>query len=628
MLPLRFLSSVACVSTFAFATLAHAQNVEKASRISGPIDESFLTTLRGNVTPRARLEFDKGEAAPATELNSMRVVLARSPGQEAALELFMAQQLDRSSPNYHHWLTPEQFGKSFGPADSDIAAIVAWLQSHGLKVDSISTGRTSIAFSGTASQVEEAFHTAIHSFDDHAEQFFSNTSDPRIPAALSAVVSGVAGLNTIRPKAHNVPGSIGKFDPASRQLVPAQLQSPSASPDLTTGSNGSYFLYVVPSDAATIYNTPNTLNANYAHFEWPNLRRHRRHYRLRRQRSYPSRHCGRLSRQISGQLNASHHHQYLPSEAISVGAILDEGYIDVEIAGGLAPSANLIFYTSKTLGRMQLNSSYENKVDIFSLSFGECELDLGNTGNQLLNGYWQQAAAQGIAVTVSTGDSGSAGCDNGNLETSAVHGLQVSGFASTPYNIAVGGTDFPGLVTSFTTYVNTTDGTPFFGSAKNYIPESAWNDSTSIDQTLEVNVPALDAGNATNIFAAGGGLSACSTNTTSGTIGTCTSGYPKPSWQRGAGVPNDSGRDIPDISLFSGAGMDGAAWLVCTDDPMTGGDPGQTTNCVPNSSNQFGFKGYGGTSTSAPAIAGILALVQQKARSRLGLAVKTLLRLV
>jgi subtilase family serine protease len=600
-----------------------------APRISGPIDESSLTVLRGNLPANARPEFDQGEAPPAAQLASMRLVLSPSPEQQAAMDALMAQQLQKSSPNYHHWLTPGQFGKLYGPADSDVAAIVAWLESHGLKVEDIPPGRNNIAFSGTVAQVEEAFHVAIHSFEVNGERFLSNTVDPRIPSALAPVISGVAQLNTIRPRPYNVPGRAGRFDPASHRLVPVEGSSTVMRPELTTGSAGSYNLYLVAADAATIYDTPNSFNANFA--------------------SSGTSYTGSGvtigvvgDALIQASTVVDYRSKFLNdakaptinnvTPLATAGADTDEAYLDVEIAGGLAPGASVTFYTSNSLQTAIQQAITDNKVDILSVSFGECELSLGSAGNQLLNGWWQQASMAGMAVVVSSGDSGSAGCDASTSETAAIHGLQVSGFASTPYNIAVGGTDYSSLIAGFTTYVNTTNSsaasTPYL-SAKGYIPEAVWNDSSISDTMLANNVPAQNPlqGNATNIIAGGGGFSSCSTNSTSGnTLGTCTSGYAKPSWQLGPGVPGDGARDIPDVSLFAGNGIDGAAWLVCTDDAATGGAAGQADNCVANSNNPptFAFAAFGGTSTAAPAFAGILALVQQKAGGRLGLAAQEL----
>lgn len=598
-------------------------------RISGPIDESSLTTLFGNVPANARPEFDRGEAPPATQLASMRLVLSHSPAQKSAIDAMLAQQLQKSSPNYHHWLTPDQYGKLYGPADSDIAAVVAWLESHGLKVEDIPPGRNNIAFSGTVAQTEEAFHVAIHSFEVKGEHFLSNTSEPSIPSALAPVVSGVAQLNTIRPKPYNVPGRAGEFDPASHRLVPVGESSLVTRPELTTGTAGSYNLFLVPSDAATIYDTPNSFNANFApggtSYTGSGVTIGVVGDALIQASTVVDYRSKFLNDSTAPTINNI-------TPAATAGMDTDEAYLDVEIAGGLAPGASVTFYTSNSLQTAVQQAITDNKVDILSVSFGECELSLGTAGNQLLNGWWQQASMAGMAVVVSSGDSGSAACDASASETAAIHGLEVSGFASTPYNIAVGGTDYSGLIAGFTTYANTTNSsaaaTPYL-SAKGYIPESVWNDSSISDAMLANNVPAQNPlqGNATNIIAAGGGFSSCSTNSTSGnTLGTCTSGYAKPSWQLGPGIPGDGARDIPDVSLFAGNGIDGAAWLVCTDDAAAGGAAGQTDNCVANSNNPptFAFAAFGGTSTAAPAFAGILALVQQKAGGRLGLAAQQL----
>jgi subtilisin family serine protease len=196
----------------------------------------------------------------------------------------------------------------------------------------------------------------------------------------------------------------------------------------------------------------------------------------------------------------------------------------------------------------------------------------------------------------------------------------VSGFASTPYNIAVGGTDFYGLYGNFAQYVGTSQGSSqtFYRTAFEYIPESTWNDSTGTNGPLADNSPEILNNGRTDIVSGGGGASNCSTNKDTATqqgqfvLGTCTSGYAKPSWQGGAGVPNDGARDIPDVSLMAGNGLYGAAWLVCTDDTTENASMQIVTeNCTNQPDGNFYYSGFGGTSTSAPSFAGILALVQQ-----------------
>jgi hypothetical protein len=638
---LRFLSYLAVLGALVQPSISTGQSTQIAPRITTPVNESSLVTLTGNVSSRARAEFDLGAASPSTQLSHVRLMLSRSSAQEAALNKYLADLQDKSSPNYHKWLTPAQFGKLYGPADSDIAAIVSWLQSQGLRVDGVSSGRTNIAFSGSIAQIERALHTSIHSYQAHGEQFFSNNSNPKIPAALAGVVSGVARLNTIRPRPQHVANRLGKYDPATHRLKAAQpFQSRRPRAQMTTGSgtiSDPYMLFMVPGDAATIYDSPNSLNAAFT--------------------------TGTSitgsgvtigvggDAVIQGSTVASYRNRFLGDsnqpiitnvDNTTATGDTDEAYIDTELAGGLAPGATIHFYTASTLDIAIEQMLADNSVDIFTLSFGECELSLTTAENALISSWWQQAATQGIAVTVATGDNGSAGCDDNSTETSATNGLAVSGYASTPYNIAVGGTDLIGLLdqSTFTTYVSdpsANSGTNFYRTALQYIPESTWNDSTATDGVLDANIPFTDpTSGANNINAASGGVSTCSTNTsTDAVIGTCTSGYIKPAWQTGTGVPdsvsdpvNGGFRDIPDISLMSGGGGDNASWLVCTDDvgPNSATPPvNVTADCTDQSDKQFYFFGFGGTSTASPAFAGILAMVQQGYnKGRLGQAAKQL----
>ena len=640
-------SLLVAVSPLLLSSALMGQIPESTPRIHGPVDERSLVVLSGNVPGPARAEFDRGEAPASTELAHVRLILARSSEQQAALDKYDAELLDRSSPNYHKWLTPEQFGKLYGLADSDIAAIIAWLQSHGLQVDALEPGRTNISFSGTVSQIEELLHISIHSFERNGEQFFSNTTNPRIPAALAPVISGVARLNTLKPKPHHVMGRMGVFDPDTGRMTPVPGAAPGPRPNLTTGSGTSSTLFLVPGDAATIYDTPNSFNANPpsgttykgtgvtigvggdATVNASTVVDYRTRF-LGDTTSPTISYCGDFVNPPSTPACSS------SSTGLGIGTSdQGEAYLDIEISGGLAPGATIHYYASSDLYGAIEAAINQNAVDIFSLSFGACELDMTNSDNALLNSWWQQAATQGMAVTVSTGDNGSAACDNNNTETVATGGLKVSGFASTPYNVAVGGTDFGPLLNSFSTYVSpstSNSSATFYRTALKYIPEWTWNDSTTVNTTISANVPYIDPTSMQgNIVAGSGGKSTCSTNTTTydnmgnETRGTCTSGYAKPSWQRGSGVPSDNARFLPDISLMAGAGGDAAAWLICTDDTgQNGSGATVTANCTTQSDNHFYFGGVGGTSTSAPAFAGILALVQQKTGSRLGQAAKEL----
>src|SRR6059058_3763416 len=141
------------------AALASAQESNVPPLIVQAVDDSQLTTLKGNTHPLARAQFDRGAAPPDLPMRRMLLVLKRSPEQESALKKLLDDQQNKASPNYHKWLTPNQFGRQFGPSDSDIQTLTAWLQKHGFQIGAPSKGRTVLEFSGSASQVQEAFHT-------------------------------------------------------------------------------------------------------------------------------------------------------------------------------------------------------------------------------------------------------------------------------------------------------------------------------------------------------------------------------------------------------------------------------------------------------------------------------------
>ena len=146
------------------AQFSVAQQDLQRPLIVEPLDERRVTALRGNTHPLARPEFDRGAAPANLPMQRILLVLKRSAEQEAALRKLLDDQQDKNSPQYHTWLTPEEFGRQFGASDQDIQIVTGWLQSHGFQVAHVAKGRAVVEFSGTAAQVQEAFHTPIHKF--------------------------------------------------------------------------------------------------------------------------------------------------------------------------------------------------------------------------------------------------------------------------------------------------------------------------------------------------------------------------------------------------------------------------------------------------------------------------------
>jgi subtilase family serine protease len=283
-----------------------------------------------------------------------------------------------------------------------------------------------------------------------------------------------------------------------------------------------------------------------------------------------------------------------------------EADLDVEWSGAVAPNATIKFVVSEeeqTDAVDAINSSAQFVIDnniapVMSVSFGLCE---AQESNALINAMWLQAAAEGITVSVSAGDNGSAGCDDPNSENSATLGIAISGTASTPYNVAVGGTDFDDATTQATFWQATNSGSTQL-SALGYIPEVPWNDSCGTAGLNGCNT--ATAANNLDIVAGSGGPSSI---------------YTKPAFQAGVpGIVADGKRDIPDVSLFAADGLNKSFYIICQSDQDIPGDTGCNLTKFVTTSPFHDFQAVGGTSASTPAFAGIMALVNQKTGQRQG----------
>lgn len=223
------------------------QGATFAARVTQAIDEAETVRLKGNVHPLARPEFDQGPVDDATPMSRMLLVLQRSPEQQAALQELMQGQLSKNSPNFHEWLTPQQFGQQFGLADADMEVVESWLAAHGFHDIKPANGRTAIEFSGSVRQVREAFQTEIHHFLVHGELHQANVGDPQIPAALAPAVVGIASLNNFTSK--SMRHEVGAFTKTTDGTIVPQF----------TGANGEFYA-LGPADFTKIYNVPSSLN--------------------------------------------------------------------------------------------------------------------------------------------------------------------------------------------------------------------------------------------------------------------------------------------------------------------------------------------------------------------------------
>ena len=604
------LVAFACGSDLAFAQRIGSGQRSRAL-ITAQIDESNRVPLLGNMRPEANAGNDRGKVADDFPMDHMLLQLKRPPEQEQALQEFIDEQQTAGSPNFHRWISAQEFGERFGLAKQDLDALTRWLQSYGFRVNVIYPSGMVIDFSGTARQVREAFQTEIHHLEVNGVNHIANMSDPRIPAALAATVSGVVSLHDFRPHAMY------------------KMRQPKTQYTFPDGFGGNNYA-VVPADLATIYNLNPLFSAGYTGqgqtivvIEDTNV------FSASDWNTFRS--TLGLSTYTSGSFTTVHP---APSSGTnncaSPGIIAPndaEAILDAEWASASAPSAAIVMATCADTGAtfggliavQNLINASSQPPAIMSISYGQCETVNGAAANAAYSSAYQQAVAEGVSVFVAAGDSGAAGCDNGASE--ATHGIGVNAFASTPYNVAVGGTDFSDTYSGTNaTYWNSSN-TSNFGSALSYIPEIPWNDScagalltnyegfsVTYGSSSLCNDPSIGSLLASTV-AGGGGPSACATGSPSPSnsdivSGTC-QGWPKPSWQSVLGNPNDNVRDTPDVSLFAADGLWGHFYVFCWSDTANGG-----AACTGAPS---GWSGAGGTSFASPIMAGIQALVNQKA---------------
>jgi subtilase family serine protease len=205
------------------ADRAFAQTSAARPLITESIDESRLVTLWGNTRPEANAANDRGAVPGNFPMEHMLLQLRRSPEQELALAAFIDQLHDRTSPSFHRWLSPSEFGGRFGLAPRDVQTITRWLQGYGFRINSVYPSRMLIDFSGTAGQVRAHFHTEIRRLLVNGVSHVANMSNPRIPAALAPAVAGIVTLNDFRPKPQFVPKSQYTEGGGFFELVPADL---------------------------------------------------------------------------------------------------------------------------------------------------------------------------------------------------------------------------------------------------------------------------------------------------------------------------------------------------------------------------------------------------------------------
>jgi subtilase family serine protease len=603
--------SLALLALVFFCIVHPGDALASTPLVTRAIDEQALVTLGGNTRHEATIANDRGAVEGTLLLEHLQLQLQRSPAQEQEVEAYITALHDHSSPNFHHWLSAEEFGARFGASSADLEALEGWLTQHGLKVNTVFPSRMVVDFSGTAAQVAAAFHTEIHRLEVNGVAHMANIRDPQIPAALAPVVAGVVKLNDFRParKHRQKPKFTGEC------------------------GYGAVCYMVAPADLATIYDFNPLFHAShpitgkgqtiavaedtdlYSDSDWTNFR-----------------HIFGLDGYSSGSLHTVH-----PAGPPGSARCKDPGVnadgddveaaLDAEWSSAAAPDASILVVAcdnSNTIDGVQQAIQYliegpTPHPPIISVSYGECEADNGDGLNAFFSHMYQQADAEGISVFVATGDAGPEDCAP-DYNPPATYGVGVNAWASTIHNVAVGGTDFGDTYEGTNAeYWGKSSGAPW-GTAKSYVPEIAWNDTCASSELTAYAGYSTSYGKdgfCNSAYAAKyylelgggeGGPSGCAAGKPSipnVVSGTC-KGWPKPDYQKDLfGMPDDGVRDVPDVAMFAADGVWSHQYLLCFSDPNNDGAP-----CVGNPAS-WG-QGGGGTSYATPIVAGIQALVNQK----------------
>jgi len=545
---------------FALAVLTTAVCAWAAppDRITTNIDNSEMVVLKGHVSPQAQRQYDQGPVEPSFKLGFITMMFKPSAEQQTALNQLLAEQQDPHSPNYHRWLTPEQYAAHFGMNRSDLHKISAWLRAQGFGIVQVARGGDWIGFSGTAEQVQSTFHTEIHNYKVDGEVHFANATDPSVPKALADVVLAFRGLDNFGLK----PMGLKKLNPGGT-LLPYIFHH-----QYTDGSGNHY---LAPDDIATIYDITPLYTAGYNGTGQKLV--------IVGQTDIYTVDIDQFRTGFG--LSKNDPQQILPSYCSDPGYTSDltEADLDLEWSGAVARNATIIYVKCDTKTNSGAITSAMYAIDndlapVISMSYGLCESALGSSFIATEELEQQKANAEGITFMASSGDSGAAACDSTG-SSQAMYGLAVNYPASSPEVTGVGGNEFN---EGTGTYWNTSN-SPTYESAISYIPEMAWNDSQLIG----------------GLLASGGGASSCAVANGGG----C-KGFPKPSWQTGVGVPNDGVRDVPDISLSASPNHDG--YIFCTNN-------GSCASGIPTDVQNNNI--VGGTSASSPVFAGIVTLLNQ-----------------
>src|SRR5207249_2391950 len=357
---------------------------------------SSLSPLHGTIT-------DVGRADPNRRHSAVVGLVPRNP---EALEAFLADVQDPSSPRYRQFLTQDEFNALYAPTEAAEQAVVAHLEASGLRVTQRFSNRLLVGATGNVGATERAFGVEIHDLLLGGTRHYSALDEPWLPADIAPLVSAVLGLDDLatmraRPRARAVPLAV-------------------------IGTN---CCHLGPPDVATFYGNRPELDGReetvviagvYAWRESDTTTFNARW-------GLPPLPAG--SGQVcTGQSTASGC-QFSTASSLEIA-------LDVEYVHGTAPGARILNYMAASTSLADFPPMYnrivlDNPGHIVSTSWGGCEINTSSAAQHMADNIFANRNAIGQSWLPAAGDDGSRDCRRR---------LNVDHPANSPHVMGVGGT--------------------------------------------------------------------------------------------------------------------------------------------------------------------------------------------
>jgi subtilase family serine protease len=380
---------------------------------------------------------------PSTRLH---VTVTLRPRDAPGLATYARAVSTPGSALYRHYLTPAQFGRRFGATAAQIAAVRASLRARGLRPGAASAGGLSIPVSATAAALHRAFGIALRDVSLRGRRAeiaptptATATAAASLPARLSPAVQSVLGIDgagapqplLVRPHA----GAAGPLP------VTAHVATGGAQPCATAqaGAPGQ-FAYTADQIASAYGFTGLYASGDLGQGVTVAV------YELE-----PDDPSDIAAYQACYGTHAAISYDEVDGGAGS-GPGAGEAALDIENLIGLAPDVNVIVYQGPNSDSGAPGSGpydtfsaiiNQDRANVISVSWGECEAMLGATDALAEDTLFQQAAVQGQTVIAASGDSGAEDCDSGGPRPHTE--LAVDDPSSQPFVTGVGGTSLSAL---------------------------------------------------------------------------------------------------------------------------------------------------------------------------------------